>query len=200
MISWPVAWSRLPVGSSARTIAGHHQGPGDRDALLLAAGQLAGPVGHPVAEAHHAKHGRGGLPPAPGRNPLVEQGGRHVVQRAQRLEHEELLEDDADSPGAQAGELAVGQRGHVFARDPDRPRGGAFKAGGQVEQGALARARRADDGGKLAGHDVQGHAAHGLHRRCARVALADLTQASAAVARACVSVLIPVPPPRRARR
>ena len=44
--------SRLPVGSSANTTAGlWHERAGDRDALLLAAGELRGAVRAAVAEA-----------------------------------------------------------------------------------------------------------------------------------------------------
>jgi len=138
----------LPAGGlvevAGRLVGEHdgrvsHQGSGDRDALLLAAGQLAGPVRHPVAEAHQVEHGRGGLPPAPCGNAPVEQGGGDVVECGQRVEQEELLEDDADAPGPQARERAVGQHGHVLARDPHRAAGGTLEAGRQVQQGALAR-------------------------------------------------------------
>ena len=48
-ISWPVAESRLPVGSSAkRTVGPGDERAGDRDALLLAAGELRRPVREPV--------------------------------------------------------------------------------------------------------------------------------------------------------
>ena len=56
--SAPARESRFPVGSSAKTIsrpAG--QRAGDSDPLLLAAGQLAGPVPQPVAEADGADDG-----------------------------------------------------------------------------------------------------------------------------------------------
>jgi hypothetical protein len=52
MISAPVTVSRLPVGSSASSSAGlGHDRPGDGDALLLAARQLARSVVHSVGEA-----------------------------------------------------------------------------------------------------------------------------------------------------
>ena len=41
------------------------QRPGDRHALLLAAGELAGVVVHPVAQAHLAEHLDGALPSLP---------------------------------------------------------------------------------------------------------------------------------------
>ena len=48
----PVSPSRLPVGSSANRIRGElREGPRDRDALLLAARQLAGKVIHAVGES-----------------------------------------------------------------------------------------------------------------------------------------------------
>ena len=52
MISSEVRESRLPVGSSARRIAGiGDQGAGDRDALLLAAGELRRIVAFAAGEA-----------------------------------------------------------------------------------------------------------------------------------------------------
>ena len=52
----PVAWSRLPVGSSASSSSGcGDEGAGQRDALLLAAGKLAGQVGQPVSQADRAQ-------------------------------------------------------------------------------------------------------------------------------------------------
>ena len=54
-ISAPARESRLPVGSSAKMISGRcGQRPGHGDALLLAAGELAGPVVEPVAQADGA--------------------------------------------------------------------------------------------------------------------------------------------------
>ena len=68
-ISAPVLESRLPVGSSAKMIAGSAgQGPGDGDPLLLTAGELARAVVEAVAEADGAddrvEPGRSGLRPA----------------------------------------------------------------------------------------------------------------------------------------
>ena len=48
----PVAASRLPVGSSAKRIWGFDaEGPGERDPLLLAAGELGGIVVGAIAQA-----------------------------------------------------------------------------------------------------------------------------------------------------
>ena len=87
------------------------QGPGDGDPLLLAAGQLAGPVPQPVAEADQLQQGAGGLPPPGGGDASVEQSGGHVLDRGQRVEQEELLEHDADPDRPQPGQLTVGQPG-----------------------------------------------------------------------------------------
>ena len=46
-----------PVGSSAQTIAGHDERPGDRDALTLAAGELGRPVRCPLFESDFGERG-----------------------------------------------------------------------------------------------------------------------------------------------
>ena len=54
--SAPDVESRLPVGSSAKTIVRPaHQRPGHRDPLLLAAGELVGPVVEPVARGRRCR-------------------------------------------------------------------------------------------------------------------------------------------------
>ena len=67
--SAPRRESRLPVGSSAKTICGRlRERPGDGDTLLLTAGELGRPVREPVAEADGVDHvvepRRSGLRPA----------------------------------------------------------------------------------------------------------------------------------------
>ena len=57
MTSAPEWLSRLPVGSSARISGGFgDERPGDRHALLLAAGELGRLVAGPVAEAQPLEH------------------------------------------------------------------------------------------------------------------------------------------------
>src|SRR5579859_442332 len=83
------------------------QGPGDRGALPLAAGQLVRPVPGAVAEPDPLD-GRLGQPAALGGPPApVEQAVGDVVEHGQPVEQEELLEDEAEAAGPQARKLRV---------------------------------------------------------------------------------------------
>ena len=100
--SAPERESRLPVGSSAKTICGSGQGAGHGDALLLASGQLVGRCFSRSREAHRVDHLRShaGVRLAARdrhrqRDVLLGGQGRHQV---------EGLEDEADLVAAQPGE------------------------------------------------------------------------------------------------
>ena len=64
----------------------------------------------------------------------------------------------------------------VLPGDADHPAGGPFQGAHDVEEGALARSGRADDGDQLAGVDPQAHPGQGDHRRVAGVLLDDVDQ------------------------
>ena len=146
-MAWLLALSRLPVGSSASTIAGSaDEGPGDRDPLALAAGQLGRAGARPRGEARPGQSVGGPLRGARRGDPGVEQPVGDVVERALVLGEEELLEDEADPGRPQRDELPVATAGDVEAGDADRARGRPVEGAHQVEQRRLARARRPDDG------------------------------------------------------
>ena len=90
-----------------------------------------------------------------------------VLLRRQRRQQVERLEDEADVLAAQARELAVVHARDVLAGDVDRARAGRVEAGEQVHQRRLARARRAHDGGELAGREVERDAAQRVDGRVA---------------------------------
>ena len=93
----PGALSRLPVGSSASTIAGSPDDrPGDRYSLALAAGELGGQMVLAVAEPDSGEGSRGPVPPLGQRHAGVEQAIRDVVESRFPGEEEELLEHEAD--------------------------------------------------------------------------------------------------------
>ena len=104
----PVRLSRLPVGSSARTIAGSPtQRPGDGDPLALAAGQGAGPVRRPGRRGRRRRARRAARASALApRHAGVEQAVGDVLQRGQALDEVELLEHEADAPPADARRAA----------------------------------------------------------------------------------------------
>src|SRR5580704_14007381 len=152
------------------------QGPGDGGPLLLAAGQLVRPVPGAVAEPDPLD-GRLGQPTALSGPPApVEQAVGDVVEHGQPVEQEELLEDEAEAPGPQARQLRVGHGRGVLPGDADHAAGGSFEGAHHVQQGALARPGRADDGDQLALADPQIDAGQGADRRVTGVFLYHASQ------------------------
>src|SRR5262249_10282220 len=100
----------------------------------------------------------------------------HVLEDGEPVEEEELLEHEAQPPGAQARELPVPKGGDVLAGDPHRAPGRLLQGAHDVDQRGLAGARLADDGDHLAVPDGQADPAQRLDRGLARVALDDLLQ------------------------
>src|SRR5439155_993038 len=83
---------------------------------------LAIPIATPSAEsAARSRRMRSPAAASPlaRRRGAVEQAVGDVLQRGHPVEQEELLEDEPDRPGAQAGEPAVVERGDVLAGDRD---------------------------------------------------------------------------------
>ena len=80
--------------------------PGDRDPLLLPAGELRGEVVHARGETY-ALEGGEGQPPALGAGEAaVDERQLHVVEDAQVVNEVKGLEDEPDLLVAQAGEVA----------------------------------------------------------------------------------------------
>src|SRR5918996_796817 len=148
----------------------HDRGPADQgpcagDALLLAAGELAGPMGEPVPESDRVDHG---VEPGPVHVPASDVEGKGDVLGGRERGNEVVgLEDEADSIPPQQGEPFVVERGEVDLADEDRARGGPVEAGQAVQEGGLPRPGRAHDRGEPARLEVEGDAAEGLHRRLA---------------------------------
>ena len=146
--------SRLPVGSSAKITSGRlTSARAHGDPLLLAAGQLGGPVREPVGQARPC---RPRSPATPGRacGRRGRSGSRMFSLRGQRRQQVERLEDEADPVPAQPGELPVGQtRSAPRRRSSTWPAVGRVEPGQAVHQGGLARAGRAHDRGERAGRE-----------------------------------------------
>ena len=169
------AESRLPVGSSARTMAGSPttaramatrcRSPPDscRARCRMRCASPLQRVGRPAAARS-------------GGHAAVEQAHRHVVERRLIVDQEEALECHADPVRAETGQLPVSQLPDVLPRDPDGPVGRSVERRHKVQQGGLARAGRPDDRRQLPGPDRQRDASYGLHRRRAWIGLADLAQ------------------------
>ena len=122
-IAAPVAESRLPVGSSASTIAGSLTSaraiatrccsPPER-VLGRWCRRSASPMRSSTARARRSRCRAG--------NARVDERLGDVLERGQRLEQEELLEHEPDAVRAQARQLAVGQLARVHPGDLDDAR------------------------------------------------------------------------------
>jgi hypothetical protein len=137
--------------------------PGDGHALLLAPRELGGPVLEPVPEPDRLQ-GLGGQPAALAPSqPPVDQGQADVGHRRGPGQQLEALEDEADDPVADRGQLVPGQPGHVPPVEPQRPRGRPVQPAQQPEQGRLARPARPHDGHRVAPLDHQVDPVQGPH-------------------------------------
>ena len=132
----------------------HGQRPGDRDALLLPAGQLGRervlPVGHADPGEVLARR-LGGLGPGPTEN--LRLGDRQVAQHGEMREEVEALEDHPDPP-AGGVDVDVGV-GHLVVADDDPTGRRGLEHVDAPQQRRLARPRRADHAHDLAGVDLQ---------------------------------------------
>ena len=123
MISWLV-WcrgSRRLVGQDDVRVV--DQRPGDRDALLLAAGELRGPVVEPIAQADQAGHFDRPLLGlrADLAGSLVGERKLDVLEHRVLLDQVIRLEDEAKVTAADLGELVVVEAGDVAAAQVVRP-------------------------------------------------------------------------------
>ena len=126
---------------------------GERDALLLAAGQF----GRVMAEAMFQPD-CGQL--ALGARKSIACAGkfeRHgdVLQCRHGRNEMEGLEDDADVTSPEAGEFILTERLQVFSGNDDRPAGRPLKPGHDHEQRRFARARRSEQADRLTASYIQ---------------------------------------------
>ena len=82
------------VGKQQCRLSG--QGPGNGDALFLAAGELAGPMAGPVSHAHARQQRERARPQLRARNAAIYQGQADVLQGRQLRQQLEGLEYKAD--------------------------------------------------------------------------------------------------------
>src|SRR6187200_785505 len=132
------------------------QGAGDRDPLLLAAGELRGAMGAAILEADGADQL---IDPLPVRFAAGDRERQNqVLLGGQDRDQVEELEDEAELVAAQLGQLAVVEMGDVDAVELDRARGRLVEAGEDVHQGRLARAGGAHDRGEAVALEAGGDA------------------------------------------
>jgi hypothetical protein len=98
-----------------------------------------------------AQLGTGAAGVTPGRD-------QHVLQRRERRHQVVELEHEAERAAAAARQPVVVEVRGRLARDQDLARGRPIEQAHDVEQRALARARRADERAELAARDQQVHA------------------------------------------
>ena len=115
---------------------------GDRDALLLAAGQLAGLVRGAIGQAHQLQRDRGILAPLRGRQAGQQQRQLDVALRRQHRHQVVELEHEADGRGAPFRQCAAAELVDALAADADAAGGRRVEPADQVEQRRLAGAGR----------------------------------------------------------
>ena len=145
-----------------------NEGAGYADTLLLSAGEFCGAVAHPVAEADALQGLPGALTPMSAARP-VEQGKLHVGQGAEAGQQVVGLEDEADFPVANVGQLVVAQRSHVLAVQGVGAGGGNVQAAQDVHERGLAGAGDAHDCDHFAAGDAEVHAVEGGDLHAAQV-------------------------------
>ena len=77
---------------------------------------------HPLLEAYGFECRPGPLPSLLGSDPPVEKTLGNILQGGGPRQQEEILEDEPDQVGPDAGQLLVRQPGNVIISNPDGPR------------------------------------------------------------------------------
>ncbi len=144
--------AQLEVERGERLVEQQHGGldrqrPGDGDALLLAAGELAHLLGAVLGERHLDQQVLHLLVALVARHAAYPQAVADIVGHAHHREQSEVLEDQRGRPLVGADAL------HVRAADPHRAAGRLDEAGNGAQQRGLAAAGRAEEGEELARFD-----------------------------------------------
>jgi hypothetical protein len=133
----------------------------ERDPLLLAAGKLGGIMVEALPEADPAEQRCGALAGAVVVAPELERH-QHVLERGQRRQEVERLEDEADVRRPKPGPAILGKSEDVLAVQDHPTSARLVEPRQKAEKGRLAAPRRADDGQeRLRGHLEIDFAQHG---------------------------------------
>jgi acyl-CoA thioesterase-1 len=143
------------------------EGACDRDALLLAAGQLARVVLEAMAQPDLVQRLERALARSLDTADLERQ--HHVFQRAEARQQVKRLEHEADPGPAQPRPTILVEIVQPGAGQPDPARARRFQPGQQPQQRGLARARGTDDRQRLPGVQVQTDILHDLQPAARRV-------------------------------
>ena len=132
-----------------------HERTGDGDALLLAAGELAGFVLGAFAEAKAGEQRFGAFFPRFAVRTGIDGRDSDVFPGFEVGEQVVALEDEADVFASECGAFLRAEVGGVFAVDVILASAGAVEAAEDVHQGGFARPRLADDGDHFPRFDFQ---------------------------------------------
>ncbi len=119
-----------------------------------------------VREADQGQQGAGAFLAFPGRDAAQPHGYADVLGGGEDRYQAEGLEDEADAVAAQGEQVRLAQGRQVGALDADPPARRGVEAADEVQQGGLAGARPALEGGEFAPADLEGHAAQGVDGLC----------------------------------
>ena len=132
---------------------------------------------HEAMTKADALQGNSGLAPALSAvDSAVEEAGRDVVEHGHALDEVELLEDEAETGGAKAGELTIVHAAGVDTVDAHAPRAGPVEGARDVQQGGLAGSGRSHHGEQLTRLDAQRPFSKRFDRWIARIAPDDVAQ------------------------
>lgn len=154
--------SRLPVGSSASSTGGSAASARDGHALLLPAGELAGPMAHARVQSYARERRSCALPAFASAYACDAQRQLDVFQRRQPRQQVKPLKDEPDLAPAHLCELILPQRLHAAPVQAIRPRAGPVQAAHDVHQRRLARSGRPDDRHEFAPPHIEVH----VRQRC----------------------------------
>src|SRR5512139_309479 len=121
------------------------QGPRDGHPLLLASGELTGMVIHAIREVDQPQHRPHMVPALPTGEVGQNERQLYVLEGGEDRDQIIELEDEPDMRGAPGGELRFGQTGDVDVPHGDRAGVGPVQTRNEIQQGALAGARRAHE-------------------------------------------------------
>jgi hypothetical protein len=136
------------VGQKDVPVADH--GPGDRDPLTFATGQLVRKAPGPLPQAELLQRPQAEGPGRPPGRAVEFQWQGDVLGGGEPGEEIEILEHEADRPTSEPGLVVAGHSRERRTGDEHLAMAGLFEAASDREQRALARAARSHDGHQLA--------------------------------------------------
>ena len=168
--SAPLALSRLPVGSSARSRSGSvTRARAMATRCCCPPDSSVGSWSRRSASPNRSRAAVARAARSRAADALVGEGHGHVLERRRARQQVVGLEDEADGPAAQARQAVVVELVHVRAAQPIAALRRPVEAADDVHERRLAGARRPDDGHELPAPDVEVDAVEGTDVEPARV-------------------------------